>query len=36
MERTVKDVYLIPRMEDFLDSLGDATMLSTLDCTSGY
>jgi len=36
MERTVKDVYLIPRMEDFLDSLGDATMFSTLDCTSGY
>jgi len=35
-ERTVKDVYPIPRMDDCLDSLGDATVFSTLDCNSGY
>jgi len=35
-ERTVKDVYSIPRMDDCLDSLGDATVFSTLDCISGY
>jgi len=35
-ERTVKDVYPIPRMDDCLDSLGDATVLSTLDCNAGY
>jgi len=35
-ERTVKDVYPILRMNDFLASLGDATVLSTLDCNAGY
>ena len=35
-ERTVKDVYLTPWMDDCLDSLGDATVFSTLDCNSGY
>jgi len=35
-ERTVKDVYPIPRMDDCLDSLGDATVFSTLDCNAGY
>ena len=30
-ERTVKDVYQIPRMDNWLDSLGDATVFSTLD-----
>jgi len=35
-ERTVKDVYPIPRMDDFLDSPGDATVFSTLDCNAGY
>jgi len=35
-ERTVKDVYPIRRMDDCLDSLGDATVFSTLDCNAGY
>jgi len=35
-ESTVKDVYPIPRMDDCLDSLGDATAFSTLDCNAGY
>jgi len=35
-ESTVKDVYPIPRMDVFLDSLGDATVFSTLDCNAGY
>jgi len=35
-ESTVKDVYPIPRMEDCLESLGDATVFSTLDCNAGY
>jgi len=35
-ERTVNDVYSIPRMEDCLDSLGLATVFSTLDCNAGY
>jgi len=35
-ERTVKDVYPIPRMEDCLDSLSAATVVSTLDCNAGY
>jgi len=34
-ELTVKDVYPSPRMDDFLDSLGDATVFSTLDCDAG-
>jgi len=35
-ERTVNDVYSIPRMEDCLDSLGLATVFSSLDCNAGY
>jgi len=35
-ERTVKEVYPIPRMEDCLGFLGDATVFSTLGCNSGY
>jgi len=30
-ERTVKNVYPIPRMHDCLDSLGDATVFSAMD-----
>ena len=32
----VKDSYPLPRMDECLDSLGDATIFSTLDCNSGY
>ena len=35
-ERAVKDVYPIPRMDDCLESLGDATVFSTLGCNAGY
>lgn len=33
---TVKDTYPLPRMDECLDSLGEATVFSTLDCNSGY
>lgn len=33
---TVKYSYPLPRMDDYLDSLGAATYVSTLDCNSGY
>lgn len=33
---TKKDTYPIPRMDDCLDSLGEAQFFSTLDCTAGY
>jgi len=33
---TVKDAYPIPRMDECIDSLGDARVLSTLDCNAGY
>jgi Reverse transcriptase (RNA-dependent DNA polymerase) len=33
---TIKDSYPLPRMDECLDSLGDATIFSTLDCNSGY
>jgi len=33
---TKKDAYPLPRMEDFLDSLGDAKVFTSLDCTAGY
>jgi Reverse transcriptase (RNA-dependent DNA polymerase) len=33
---TVRDFYPLPRMYECIDSLGDAKMLSTLDCNSGY
>jgi len=35
-ERTVKDVFPIPRMDDCMDSLRNATVFSTLDCNAGY
>ena len=35
-ERTVKDSYPLPRMDDCLDSLGEAQFFSTLDCNAGY
>jgi len=31
-----KDVYPLPRIEDCLDSLGDAQVFTSLDCTAGY
>jgi len=31
-----KDAYPLPRMEDCLDSLGDAQVFTFLDCTAGY
>jgi len=33
---TKKNAYPLPRMEDCLDSLGDAQALTSLDCTAGY
>ena len=33
---TVKDTYPIPRMDECLDSLGDANYFTTLDCNRGY
>jgi len=33
---TKKDSNPIPRMEDCIDSLGDARVFSTLDCKAGY
>ena len=34
--KTLTDVYPLPRMEDCIDSLGDAVVFTTLDCNSGY
>ena len=33
---TVLDTYSIPRMDECLDSLGEANVFATLDCNSGY
>lgn len=33
---TVRDTYPIPRMDECIDSLGDAKVLTTLDCNAGY
>ena len=33
---TVKDSYPLPRIDECLDTLGDAAIFSTLDCNSGY
>jgi len=33
---TKKDSYPLPRMEDCLDSSGDAQVFTSLDCTAGY
>lgn len=35
-ERTVRASYPLPRIDDFLDALGDAQFFSTLDCSAGY
>ena len=35
-DRTVRDTYPLPRMDDCLDSLGYAKFFSTLDCNAGY
>jgi len=35
-ERTVRDSYPLPRMDDNIYSLGDAQFFSTLDCNAGY
>ena len=35
-EATVKDAYPIPRMDECIDSMGDANLFTTLDCNSGY
>ena len=34
--KTMTHSYPLPRMEDCIDSLGDAAVFSTLDCNSGY
>jgi Reverse transcriptase (RNA-dependent DNA polymerase) len=33
---TERDVYLLPTLDECIDSLGDAVVLSTLDANSGY
>ena len=33
---TIADTYPLPRIDDCLDSLGDATIFTTLDANSGY
>jgi hypothetical protein len=33
---TVRDFYTLPRMDECIDSLGDAKIFTTLDCNSGY
>ena len=33
---TVRDAYPLPCMDECIDSLGDATVFTTLDCNSGY
>jgi len=35
-DRTVRDTYPLPRMDNCLDSLGDAKFFSTLDCNAEY
>ena len=34
--KTVGDAYPLPRIDDCLDSLGGASIFSTLDCNAGY
>ena len=33
---TVRDSYPLPRIDECIDSLGDANIFTTLDCNSGY
>ena len=35
-EKSIKDSYPLPRMDDCIDSLGDAKFFTTLDANSGY
>lgn len=35
-QKTIKDTYPLPRVDEILDSLGKAKYFSTLDATSGY
>ena len=35
-EMTIKDSYPLPRMDECIDSLGEATIFTTLDAYSGY
>ena len=35
-QATMKDSYPIPRMDECIDSLGEANIFSTLDCNAGY
>lgn len=35
-DMTVKDTYPLPRMDDCIDFLGEATVFSVLDCNMGY
>ena len=34
--KTVAEAYPLPRIDDWLDSLGDAQIFTTLDCNAGY
>ena len=34
--KTIPDEYPLPRVDDCLDSLGDAEIFTTLDCNAGY
>ena len=34
--KTVADAYQLPRIDDCIDSLGDAQIFTTLDCNAGY
>jgi Reverse transcriptase (RNA-dependent DNA polymerase) len=33
---TAPDTYKLPRMDECIDSLGEAVVFTTLDCNSGY
>ena len=33
---TIRDSYPLPRMDECIDSLGEAKVLTTLDCNSGF
>ena len=33
---TIKDAYPLPRIDDILDTIGDAKYFTTLDTVSGY